>query len=58
MKKKIRHCCELMDINLLDGRVQLFYDEIQRHYYIPLINMKSVQTINFCPFCGKNYPII
>lgn len=59
MKQPLKHCCEMMQLNLDDGRVQIFYSPEERRYYINVMNGKRIaatQGLFFCPWCGTKLP--
>jgi hypothetical protein len=51
------HCCELMNLFLNDARINIFYDEVTREYYIKIDGGNSIQCLFYCPWCGKKLPI-
>ena len=50
------HCCREMTQFTSDPRVQIIYSPRVREYYIPLKSQIAVQTIYYCPWCGKKLP--
>lgn len=49
-------CCELMEINCTDERVQLYYNPVMDEYYIPLKRNAAKQLIRYCPWCATKLP--
>lgn len=59
MKHSTKHCCDLMQLNIDDGRVQIFYSPIKRRYYINVVDQKKVtatQGLVYCPWCAQRLP--
>lgn len=56
MKKKLLHCCALMDQFLEDPKVPLKYYPIAREYGLDLYYSYAIQLIQFCPWCGMKFP--
>jgi hypothetical protein len=54
--KDNNHCCELMNVFLVDQRVPVNYYPIKREYALILNNSPAVQRLFFCPWCGKTLP--
>ena len=50
------YCCSEMKLFTDDPRVQIIYSPRVREYYIPLKFQNAVQTIYYCPWCGKKLP--
>lgn len=49
----------MMNINLEDERVQIFYSETMRRYYINVIDQNKVsatQALFYCPWCSMKLP--
>lgn len=53
---KHNHCCMTMTECAHDPRIAVKYSPKYREYYIPLKKSNSIQTLLFCPWCGKELP--
>jgi len=54
--KETKHCCELMDYLLSEGKIAMQYCPVFREYYIKLTKDIAVQGIRYCPWCAAKLP--
>ena len=52
----MQHCCDEMQMHLKGGEVAVNYRDFIREYSVDLRQKTSVQTIQFCPWCGRKLP--
>ncbi len=54
---KGEHCCIEMSRHWNDGEVAIVYIDKYREYGIRILDGgSSIQTISYCPWCGKRLP--
>ena len=55
----IKQCCNAMNKYIHEPGVQVFYDEVIRYYYIPILRNNKIvlhQGLIYCPWCGSKLP--
>ena len=50
------HCCENMNFFLKENKVAIYYSSKERKYGLDLKYVEAIQSIFFCPWCGKKLP--
>jgi len=56
-KKEVKHCCKNMDFFLKEEKVKIYYNPINREYFIGLKSfLDSKYPIYNCPWCGHKFP--
>jgi len=52
-----KHCCEVLDQILAEGRAYIGYSSKYREYYIDRRkDPMGSYDLSYCPWCGKEFP--
>lgn len=51
------YCCIKMNNIIEEGEVPIIYCSKFREYGIKICNSDAYQAIDYCPWCGKKFPV-